>query len=180
MLSGRVTTPSGPARFITVVCAVDHGTRIITTRTNSAGRYQFHVPQNDCALIFIEPVAGLSVTPKSHCVGPVCSPISDLDFELNSIIATDFTISGTVTQSLAPVLGIAIHYTVNGQRASTLTDVFGHYSFSVPAGADVFIQPVGNSILTFQPPSLTLADVTMDVAGQDFIISNTNMLLRLP
>lgn len=172
MLSGTVFDDFGPARFVPVVCVINNGTRIITTLTNRAGRYQFHVPQFACVVIALEIGLGVTITPPAHSVCPVCSAVSGLDFVISALTPTTVTVSGVVTQASGPVSGVTIIYTVDGQSASTITNANGAYSFSVPLGADVFIQPSGLPGVVFQPANSMLTNVTSDIINQNFFISS--------
>ncbi len=170
-LCGVVNGIGGPVSGIRIAYTVDGTTS--TTTTDASGAYCIRVPRCASVEITANPLLGVTATPARYVFSPVCSDMPSLNFTLAPVVppATPATITGIISSALGPVAGIAVNYTVNGMTASTVTGANGAYTISAPLGSDVVITPFAPAGTTLTPPSITIANVTGNTMGQNFMLS---------
>ncbi len=167
-LTGTVTSATGPVA--NALLRYTSGAVSATTYADAQGRYSLQVSQGSTVTITPEAGLGVTVTPPTRTIGPVCAAQTGLDFVYSPLTPPGtFTLSGTL--SGPPGTSGTVSYTINGVAGSVATDTLGNYAFTVPAGATVLITPPVIAGQTPSPATIALNNVQANTPNLNFAYS---------
>ncbi len=168
ILSGKVTDGTNPLAGVTLTFSHNDG----TAATNTSGEYLYTVDYGTTTTITPSHPGYHGWVPASitHNTLAADQPNQNFTGTINT-----YTISGTVTDGVAPLAGVTLTFSHNG--ATTTTDADGNYSYVVNYGTTTTITPSHPGYHGWTPAAITLTGIAADQPDQDFAgIINTYTL----
>jgi Tfp pilus assembly protein PilV len=159
-ISGAVSPAISGVTFSGTGSGGSSGTNATCTYTSASGAYSCSVPSGWTGSV--KPtVSGYSFAPVTYSYANVTSNQTGQNFTA-TVVATSFTLGGTVTPALATVT-----FTASTGASCTYTSGSGAYSCTVPSGWTGSITP-SSSGYSFTPISRSYSNVSLSQTGQDF------------
>ncbi len=154
-ISGTVSDGSNPLSGVTVTFSYSG-----STETTVAGYYSHTVPYNTTTNV-TPSKTGYHFTPASTSLSNINSNrTADFTGALDT-----FTISGTITDGVNPLVGVTL--SSSPDVGTETTNASGNYSFTVTYGTSTTITP-GKTAYTFTPPTRVFTSVAANQT-QNFI-----------
>lgn len=162
-ISGTVTTSNGLPIYSGVTMTLG-GAANATTTTDLNGNYTFIGLANGNYTVTPSKI-GYTFTPPNRAV--TINGANVLNQNFIAFLTPTFSISGTVTDSLAGGIQGVTMSLGGAAAATTTTDVNGNYTFTGLADGNYTVTPSLTSY-TFTPPSLSVAIAGADALNQNF------------
>ena len=158
-ISGKVEDDSyHPIQWVTVHFSHNGS----STQTDRDGNYSYPVPGGTTTTIYCTK-SGYIWRPGSRTLSNITSDQPNQNF--SGALGT-YPVSGTVTAGGTPLGGALITFSHN--NATTTTSSSGYYSYGVAASTTTTITPSLAGIISWEPPSRTLTNITGFQSGQNF------------
>jgi hypothetical protein len=179
-VSGKVTINGIPLAGVKVEYEIDDGSGTVVshfTTTAADGTYTvYNIPLGAMFSVMDVTLTDYTVTEAMpyDLQDPVTDNVMDVDFEMESDLSVDFTVTGTVTVNGLPLAGVTIEYTINGNSGSATTGADGKYEIkNIPHGSALVISDVTlTDYKVIEAMPHRPAPIVSDLSGVDFTMES--------
>ncbi len=171
-ISGQITDAASASSIEGATIHFSHTSA--TTTTDASGKYSFKVLYGTTTTV--------SVThPAYHGWSPANRPLSNIANDQNNQdftgILNTFTISGVIGDGSQPLAGATVIFSHNG--GTTTSNANGEYACVVNYGTTTTLTPSHPSYSIWEPPDITLNNITADQPHQDFNAQPSRFVVAL-